>query len=892
MSVLNQEVTESSSGFKKEIDEAGISLLLDTVQIYIYQFPIKSSTRESVSNAIDSITERNIAKILLKDPSRISEFYVEREGEIYRDSRFDPSYYNTKYMSNDDTVYITYQRTGPAELRDRITIKDNGVGLGGSRLEGYMKISYSSKRLSTKTLGTFGLGCKSPLATGVDCYSLKTAHNGKEFSFLIYKDKIDNCYSKWNSDGSLNEYIVFNKDTDREYKVYYKKTSKLNYVEVSWDVKKHQYSEYVDAIRSQLLYFKNPINFTVKESNGYTDKIDFQANILHETDDYILADQHYFSRPHLIINGVCYGFIEFKELELDQKYGHIGLKMNMEDVTVTPSRESCVWDAKTKEAILKKYEGLAKSAEGLINGTLSELPLMDWIKACSSISTLNGNESKEMKIISQLAALTGFSSLNIEYKKTGIKFKNNLETMFGTPFLDFTRVARTNGYDSGRRAYVETIKYSSHLTETSNLIGRIPYIQHGGSELIKSAFLTTKKSDNYNYNELILIRGKARTGEDFKTNFTELIQGKITLEDAIAKVPEFEGVKTVEDASKKKERIKEYENAFKVISTFLEQKVPIYDDVAVPVGFKTNLVETSIDAPATADTSEDAIEQQKIDYNKLRKLSGKIVVQYPRIDYNSEIINCKTEVKPSDLADCTDTIVYGTRDELELLHFLYVVSREDKKSSDYSGKAFTGNPRICVVSKQVEKHFKPFIPVEEYIFGTDGKTICIDLKRIFTARLLADWFNGRHSYLSKLAEFSPSIASTYEEIKKYINDYNRPFGYSKHFALLPKAHTDFLERSIRIQTMLIEKGGDVALAYQTDNYKDEDYMSISTYEDTMLEKAKWILDFDKVFGALFSEISSLTKYEKAISPALAMEIKSIIEARKDRLEQDYPDLCC
>jgi len=156
MSVLNQEITESTSGFKKEIDEAGVSLLLDTVQIYIYQYPIKSSTRESVSNAIDSITERNIAKILLKDPSRITNYYVEKEGDIYKDSRFDPSYYNSKFLSSDDTVYITYNRTGSTELRDKITIRDNGVGLGEKRLEGYMKISYSSKRLSTKTLGTFG----------------------------------------------------------------------------------------------------------------------------------------------------------------------------------------------------------------------------------------------------------------------------------------------------------------------------------------------------------------------------------------------------------------------------------------------------------------------------------------------------------------------------------------------------------------------------------------------------------------------------------------------------------------------------------------------------------------------------------------------------------------
>ena len=65
MSVLNQETTEGTSGYRKEIDEAGISLLLDTVQIYIYQYPIKSSMRESCSNAIDSIKNTTMLNISL-----------------------------------------------------------------------------------------------------------------------------------------------------------------------------------------------------------------------------------------------------------------------------------------------------------------------------------------------------------------------------------------------------------------------------------------------------------------------------------------------------------------------------------------------------------------------------------------------------------------------------------------------------------------------------------------------------------------------------------------------------------------------------------------------------------------------------------------------------------
>ena len=887
MSVLNQETTESNSGFKKEIDEAGISLLLDTVQIYIYQYPVKSSTRESVSNATDSITERNIARILLKDPSKIGEYYVEREGAIYKDSQFDPSYYNTRYLSTDDTVYITYQKTGPTELRDRITIKDNGVGLGENRLEGYMKISYSSKRLSTKTLGTFGLGCKSPLATGVDYYSLKTAHNGKEFSFLIYKDKIDNCYSKWNADGTLNDFVTF----ANGYKVYYKKSTKLNYVEVSWDVKKHQYNDYIDAIRSQLLYFKNPIDFQVKNDNGYSDKIEFQANILHETEDYILAEQRYFSRPHLIINGVCYGFIEFKELELDQKYGYIGLKMNMEDVTVTPSRESCVWDTKTKEAILKKYEGLAHSAEGLINTTLSALPFISWIKACTSISTLNSGETKEMKIISQLAALTGFSSLAIEYKNTGMKYNSIIDKIIGTSLIDITRVHQQNNYNSIRRNYVDVIKYSTNVTESSAFTGRDAYLQYGPSDLLKSAYLCSKniKADSYNSKEFILIRAKAKAGDDFKNLMAEFIQGKCTLTEVLLLIDSLTGVTIVEDLVRRKERAKDYAQAFKVISLFLEQKMPIYEDCVVPAGFKTTSTIEGTDVPAAIE--ENAV-VTKVDLNKLRKLTGKILIQYPRIEYDSTIVSSKIEMKPADLADCPDTIVYGTRDDLELLHFLYVIAREDKSNNDSYNKIFEGNPRVCIVSKTVEKHFKAFTPVEEYLFGTDGVTICDSLKKIFTAKILADWLQTSHTYLSKLSEFSPTLTKSYGELKTYMSDNSRPYGFSKYLNLLPTTQREFLEKVTKIQTILLEKGGDVALAYQTDKFPTEDFMTVSIFDEAIIEKARWILDFDKVFGTLFSEIDSLTTYSKTISPALAMEIKSIIEARKDRLEQDYPDLCC
>ena len=883
MAVLNQEITEGSSGYKKEIDEGGLSLLLDTVQIYIYQFPVKSSTREAVSNSIDSITEKNIAKILLKDPQRVNEFYVEREGDIYKDSRFDKDYYDPNWLSPDDTVYIDYKETGPTELRDKISIKDNGVGLGGKRLEGYMKISYSSKRLSTKTLGTFGLGCKAPLSTGADFYSLNTAHNGKEFSFLIYKDKIDNAYSKWNVDGTINDFIIFAQGTDHEYKVYYRKTTKKNYAEVSWDVKKHQKRDYIDAIKSQLLYLKNPIKFTLDHGNNYIENIEFQAKILHETEDYILAEQHYYSRPHLIINGICYGFIDFRELELDDKYGSIGLKMSIDDISVTPSRESCVWNTKTKDATLKTYDNLAKSSEQLINETLSNLGLIDWIKTCGSINKINYDTTKEIKVLANLASLTGFSSMSLKYKKTPLKYSNSIPTLCGSTQIEAHLVRRVGEYDRQKGRSVTRLN-SVQITDTASLGTSTVYLQYSGGNSLKSSYITDHDKT------AVIIKPASRSGEEFKEIVGNLINGVTTYDEAAALLPLMKILTVVEDADKLKDKLKNYTKGLYFVSILLDEKTLKYEEIDVPVTFK-GLLDSS-EAETLIDTTEEIEPAEKVDYSKLRKLNGKVLIQYPRIEQGPQVIASKTEMKLSDLADCTDQIVYGTKEDLPLLHFLYMISKEDKNHIDDSDLKFKGNPRVCIVSQQVVKHFKPFNTVSTYLFGPEGKTLCPELKRIFTARWMVNKIDGKNRYFGKLTEFSATLASTYEEITKYTTDHNRVYGWADLFGKLPADRQAFIANSVEVQTWILVDGLEEATKKCIEKYGNDDYTTVEVFDTTIIEKVEWVLDFDKVFGVIFAEIGSLNDYHAKITPQLAMEIKEIIEFKKDRLEKDYPDLCC
>lgn len=139
------------------IEESAIGLMMDIVQSSQYQYPIESCVREITANAIDSVTERNRAVDILTGKSKVSDFFVERSEALYKDSKWDPSYYNTKYFSDNNTVTITYKDRDGVGRCNSLVIKDEGVGLGLSRIFGVLGVGWSTKRLRKDTMGSFGL---------------------------------------------------------------------------------------------------------------------------------------------------------------------------------------------------------------------------------------------------------------------------------------------------------------------------------------------------------------------------------------------------------------------------------------------------------------------------------------------------------------------------------------------------------------------------------------------------------------------------------------------------------------------------------------------------------------------------------------------------------------
>lgn len=135
-------VGDAKKGITRQIDSGAQKLILDTIQITQYTKPEESIVRELTSNAVDSQSEKEKAIEILNGISKVEDYFIEREGELYKDSKWNQSYYDLNYLDTvNNRIKLTYNEgTGSEFWSDSFSIKDFGVGLGGSRLEGIFSI--------------------------------------------------------------------------------------------------------------------------------------------------------------------------------------------------------------------------------------------------------------------------------------------------------------------------------------------------------------------------------------------------------------------------------------------------------------------------------------------------------------------------------------------------------------------------------------------------------------------------------------------------------------------------------------------------------------------------------------------------------------------------------
>lgn len=855
MAIMEASHTSIEGGFEKIIEASAMGIVLDMAQKSQYQYPLKSSIRELVSNALDAIKEREAAVQILSGTAQVSDFYEEREGEIYEDSKFDFDYYDTQYLSTDPNVYITYVE-GKAMEKDKIIIKDNGVGLGKYRLEKYFNIGWSSKRLSRLPLGKFGVGAKAPLSLN-PYYTMQSCYNGEVFRFNIYDARVESITPRFNLETGLENksYILPNK-----YKLYCEPTTQKNGVTITIEAKKTYMSQIKDVVENQLLYFSNVI-FNIHHADNHNEEVDFKADVVYEDDLIILANSKYYNKPHILLNKVNYGYIDWGELELEDKEGNIGIKVQPEDVEVHPSRERLIWNEKTKAKVVERFKSVVDIASRLVEKELQQTDFLAWVKACYNVSTRYTNKSNG-SILERLSLLVDFTNIKPKFSDTDLRFTAKL--------FDSLKMQKVI-YETTRKANKPIQKISR--TELFSL----------GFQLDLPVILAIEKANNRKEKYLLSL---------YPQGFVK-IKPPLWLNTTLSLV-ESTGDEWASDYRKEGEQ---------VWNLFCASKgVLRYEDIEVPEDFKgTDLEEDEL-------TDQIVTPGSDLSHEERRKIEGKVVLhtprwveEYPRNEGN--ILEWqKVEVPVKEVDDWDEEeIYYGNDADKDVLQFVTLLTRntthEDlilcrhlkttrrnsailndhnfyyegydanesvRNYEAYRCTHFFENPKIKLikVSQQTTKLYTDFLHINNFFQRVENNTLTM-------SNLLIQWNTARQikENLHKLNflwnyPFDEEKQATFKELVAYVKDYYREVKDLGHHSVNETVYDQLIAHLDKVQQFqLVVQNGATAeeishLAqemWKTDTIKDGCALDLETWT-----KFQGLLEWSEPVRVLLNEMHVLT----------------------------------
>ena len=809
----------NSEGISKKINKGAEKMVFDILQATQYSTPIPSTVRELVSNACDSQREKEIALEILSGEKEVSDYYIERDGDQYKDSNFDPSYYDINSLDEENNdVIINYHENDGVGYCDKFEVIDYGVGIGGKRLEGILELGYSTKRNTSENFGAFGLGAKVALSTGVDFYTIETVHNGKKFMCNCYPYKTDFLTPKF------NPYIEFSDGT----KVHYEETDSKNYTKISFGVKKHNRRKFEESIYDQLNYLHNVKFFVVYGELNV--QRHFHSEVIHNSDNIIVAKSYGYAKPHIVVvkskestTGINYGYIDFKELELEQLYGSVGLKCPIrqsytdsngmeviiqDGVEVTPSREKVIWSENTKDYILKTIKSASAEASRMIEKSLEETDLIKWTKACNNI-TNKGSRSDDA--LGQISKIINTSDLRPRFSKNNSIVFQGIETFF----LGFNvrRIEYTSDFkDPDKKSLGKELKIkTTPLKSWSEFDKKIYYSEESISKVKSYTIASLEESKSF-----ILITPKRISTSDEESISDELKQTHL---------------KTLTNYNKLKSHIKDSSevfdyDAFEVTEELLEayeRAKSVYEKVTGSESFLTP--------------------------EERRALNNSIVLYSIRVDYrgyNQTLVLDKVEPTLKQIKNSKFKYVYGKTEDVAKIKFAYWMYLNDYP--DYSTKfhssceyrydlsnmkiaffdafplslgklpplsesehdiltdEFKHLPVFVKVSSKVEKLIKDFdnvVHIDEFLCSWDSKskTINVDkkLKAYFTYKLI----QSPPSWFSQLSFISPVYSEVYSYLNKYTSGWWRHSSVSEALDEL-EDYFQFFQRCIDLQKFVLE----------------------------------------------------------------------------------------
>ena len=833
MAILKHETIESNSGFTKEIEESALTMIFDNLQKGQYHYPVKSTIREIACNGLDSIKERDAVREILEGKKTEEDYFIRRDEALYKDSNYDPTYYNLNWLSKEKNVIITYHSLGTTEGQDFLSIKDYGVGLGGKRLEGYMRLGYSTKRNSKLNLGKFGIGAKAPLSTNIESFRLITTYNGARFIFDIYSHKVDSAIPKLNmSTGKVNKSYKFAND----YIAYYEKTEDKNSTEIIVKTKKHHKSQYLDAVKSQLLYLKGIKLFV--NSDGYNSEQSVSSDILYEDDKIILANNYQYSKPHIVIDGVTYGYIDFLELELENKVGNVGIKVSPEEVNVNPSREYVIWNEQTRDTVVTRFNEVVGIASKFVEKELSEANFLKWIQKCTRTLAHTDRNS----ILGRLSQLVDKSQIKPAFLGDDTIKYNSIAKFFRGFRIRVIHKSWDRKKGQERVSRIEA-------TSWSDIDFDYFYLQNEKTAHTKDLYLNWLANDNNNsYSKIATFVLEPLEAPPVDPKFTKKLRKQYI----------------------------DYQNS--ILKQLKKSKVNVYEDVEIPEDWKAKA-----EKMVEAEEKGDSYDGPKLTPAERRKQNNATVFKTPRFTNSwsgSEVTLTIKEwtlkaVSTVDDNPDIERLVYATLEDRELVEFLY----EFIRSHPIRHKI-----KIISISKDNIKHYvnlKKSIYIKDVFKKIDVKNKLITVDKLLTtyntARLIGKGIQGL-LFMSNYDSIDIDKSAEYKEVHDYYKE-------NKYVSTQDVSNDidNFLDKLVEFQLFVAEVAGNKKMVAKKSKelFDTPDFDNSLVIDMDIYEKYKALLSYAEPINELLNAVNPLRGDSRDISEGLEREIKGYIAYKMD-----------
>jgi hypothetical protein len=234
-----------------------------------------------------------------------------------------------------------------------------------------------------------------------------------------------------------------------------------------------------------------------------------KSEVIYNSKHLIVSTNNYLRKPHIVIvkeegaeTGINYGYVDFRELEMQDLYGPVGLKCPIKQsyideegqeviiqdgVEVTPSREKVIWSDSTKAFIQKLIDAAADEVTELVEKELLETDFLKWLDTCRQITGgKTGSKYSDDPSERTLAILSNI----IDTKSIKPKYSPD-------PTIKFTSIPSTlNGFSL--KAHVQKLE---HIRNAGNVRVEVEYvsnkIDHWEQIGTKKVFYRTGNANKY-----------------------------------------------------------------------------------------------------------------------------------------------------------------------------------------------------------------------------------------------------------------------------------------------------------------------------------------------------------------------------------------------------------